>query len=123
MSRIVLIVEDAETCFATLEIALLRLDSIAVRLVTAGEALRLLHDPGHGVCALITDLHMPKIDGFELIERIRATNATLPIVVVSGDSDPDTPDRVKKLGANAWFPKPYSPGAVRQTLEELIHVH
>ena len=73
--------------------------------------------------AIITDLHMPHMDGFELIERVRAAArlAYVPIIVVSGDSDPDTPERVRRLGADAYFAKPYSPAAVRETLERLLH--
>ncbi len=124
MPRTVLIVEDAETCSATLEIAFLRLENIATRLTTAREALRILADRDQSVCAIVTDLHMPGMDGFEFIEQVRAAarTAELPIIVVSGDSDPGTPDRVRRLGANAYFAKPYSPSAVRQALEGLIHV-
>ena len=75
------------------------------------------------VSAIITDLHMPHMDGFELIERVRAAAPVsyVPIIVVSGDSDPDTPGKVRQLGADAYFAKPYSPAAVRDTLERLLH--
>lgn len=124
MPRTVLIVEDAETCSATLEIAFCRLQNVVTRPATAREALRILAGGDPGVCAIVTDLHMPGMDGFEFIEQVRAggQNSALPIIVVSGDSDPDTPERVRRLGANAYFSKPYSPSAVRQVLEGLIHV-
>jgi CheY-like chemotaxis protein len=69
-------------------------------------------------------LRLSLIDGFELIERVRAQPclAQLPIIVISGDSEPETPRRVRALGA-AYFGKPYSPGAVRQALEQLLDVH
>jgi two-component system, chemotaxis family, chemotaxis protein CheY len=62
------------------------------------------------------------MDGFDLIEAVRANpdHATLPILVISGDSDPRTPARLTRLGANAYFPKPYSPAEVRSRLEQLI---
>jgi CheY-like chemotaxis protein len=126
MQHIVLIVEDNESCVAPLEIALMTRPDLAVRIAaTAHEALRILNSGDPPIAALVTDLHLPRIDGFELIERVRALpcHARLPIVVLSGDSDPDTPDRVKALGAAAYFSKPYSPAAVRQTLERLIDVH
>jgi DNA-binding NarL/FixJ family response regulator len=40
---------------------------------------------------------------------------------LSGDSHPDTPERLRSLGANAFFPKPYSPSDVRHTLEDLLN--
>jgi CheY-like chemotaxis protein len=118
-----LIVEDAESCATTLEIALLAIPHIHVRVApTARQALEMLAVAGAEICALVTDLHLPLMDGFELIERLRSDSRTarLPIVVISGDSDPKTPERLYRLGANAYFGKPYSPAQVRQKVEQLL---
>ncbi len=124
MNRIVLIVEDAEICRDTLEVALMKLPNLVVRSVdTAEEALECLE--AAEVCALVTDLRLPQMDGFELIETVRAQpyRSALPILVISGDSDPRIPARVAGLGANAYFSKPFSPSAVRDKLEQLIDGH
>ena len=121
-NRTVLIVEDAESCATTLEIALLAIPHLNVRVApTARQALDLLMADG-GFCAVVTDLNLPAMDGFELIQRVRSDSRTarLPIVVISGDSDPRTPERIYRLGADAYFAKPYSPAQVRQKLEELL---
>jgi PleD family two-component response regulator len=123
MARIVLIVEDTELCRETLEMALMKVPDLAVRSVTsAEEALEWLEQ--NDVCALVTDLHLPLMNGFELIETVRGRpwRSSLPILVISGDSDPRVPARVAKLGANAFFAKPYSPNEVRHKLEQLINV-
>jgi CheY-like chemotaxis protein len=62
------------------------------------------------------------MDGYELIEAIRSQphRSNLPILVISGDSDPRVRARVAGLGADAYFPKPYSPAAVRHKLIELL---
>jgi CheY-like chemotaxis protein len=62
------------------------------------------------------------VDGFELIAQVRSDRryAGLPILVVSGDVNPGTPERVKRLGVDAFFAKPYSPSSVRRTLENLL---
>lgn len=123
----VLIVEDAEPCATTLEIAFLSLAGVQVVVAASGqEALRILEsDNGDPVQAIVTDLHLPRIDGFELIERVRADprHFGVPIIVLSGDSDPGTPDRVRRLGVDAFFAKPYSPAAVRDKLEQLLHAY
>src|SRR5258706_5965405 len=114
MIRTVLIVEDTDLCRDALEVALMRLPDVRVRsFERAEEALRWLGE--NEASAVILDLHLPQMDGFELIEAIRShpLQARLPMVVISGDSDPDTPARVAGLGANAYFTKPYSPAAVR----------
>ena len=122
MSRLVLIVEDAAPLAANLEIALRAIPDVDVAIAATGrEALEFLKR--RSVDAVITDLEMPFIDGFELIERLRAEPRfrRLPIIAVSGDTHPSTPERARRLGANAFFPKPYSPVEVKTLLEELLH--
>src|SRR5512133_615578 len=120
----VLIVEDSENSAATLEIAFLGIPGVSVRTVSSGlEALRFLNGDGGGVSAIVTDLNMPRMDGFELIRRIRQHErlSATPIIVVSADTDPDTPGRISQLGVSAFFPKPYSPAQVRRKLEQILN--
>jgi two-component system, chemotaxis family, chemotaxis protein CheY len=121
--RSVLIVEDSENSAATLEIALLGIPGLSVRLAASGlEALRIL-DREDGIDAIVTDLNMPRMDGFELIRRVRQHQRlrATPIIVVSADTDPGTPGRIAALGVEAFFPKPYSPAKVRHKLEQILH--
>jgi CheY-like chemotaxis protein len=119
----VLIVEDSENSAAMLEIALLGIPGIAVLMASSAfEALRILAARPAPVRAIVTDLNMPRMDGFELIRRIRgdARICATPIIVVSADTDPTTPQRVAELGVHAFFPKPYSPNQVRRKLEQIL---
>jgi CheY-like chemotaxis protein len=123
MPRSVLIVEDSENAAATLEIALLAIPDLSIRHAGCGlEALRILAGVD-GIDAIVTDLNMPRMDGFELIRRIREDGKhwATPIIVVSADTDPGTPGRVADLGVAAFFPKPYSPAEVRRKLEQVLH--
>ena len=120
----VLIVEDDENV-AALEVALAGIDGLRVLILSNGkEAANLLRGSSIEIAAVVTDLNLPDVDGFELIQIIRGQDrySGLPILVLSGDSRPDTPQRLRRLGANAFFPKPYSPADVRHTLEELLDV-
>ena len=120
----VLIVEDSENNAATLEIAVLSIPGLSVFLASSGvEALHILDAPGCKVRAIITDLNMPRMDGYELIRRLRADgrHSATPIIVVSADTDPATPERVAGLGVEAFFPKPYSPAEVRRKLEQILN--
>jgi DNA-binding response OmpR family regulator len=120
--KTVLVVEDAGSCATTLEIALAQIDDLDVRIVPSAEEARALIEADTGVCAIVTDLHLPEASGLDLIHWIRSSRASirLPIIVVSGDSDPETPAKTLGLGANAFFAKPFSPAEVRQKLEDLI---
>ncbi|HTM79850.1 response regulator [Asticcacaulis sp.] len=61
-----------------------------------------------GIDIALVDLDMPRMDGFELIERIRwdAQLKHLPIVVVTGREDMMAVDRAFALGATAFVVKP-----------------
>lgn len=120
--RSVLIVDDSESAMATLEVALLAIPGLAVMTATSGaEALRIL-DRSAGVVAVITDLNMPHMDGYELIRRLRGNSrlSATPVVVISADTDPATPGRVAQLGISAYFTKPFSPAEVRRKLEQIL---
>jgi two-component system, chemotaxis family, chemotaxis protein CheY len=122
-ARTVLIVEDSEQSAAPLEMAAEHIPGVAVLVAPSGvEALRILADANRNVQVVITDLNMPRMDGFELIARIRADArlGRLPIIVVSADTDPSTPERIGRLGADAFFAKPYSPAQVCRKLEQLL---
>lgn len=52
------------------------------------------------------DLTMPVMDGFEVLEAIKARDLPCMVVVISGDIQPEAMARVKKLGAVDFIKKP-----------------
>jgi two-component system chemotaxis response regulator CheY len=118
----ILVVDDAEDCIATLDLALATLPGVEIRPVVSAEA-ALVQLERDTFSAVITDIHLPEMTGLELVARIRENPRfrSLPILVVSADADPSTPGRALGMGANAYFAKPFSPSAIRQKLEELVH--
>lgn len=65
----------------------------------------LQHQP---VDLLLVDLEMPKLDGFDLVQRLRATPrlASLPVIVVTGREDVSAIDRAFRAGATSFVSKP-----------------
>jgi CheY-like chemotaxis protein len=121
--KTVLIVEDSEACAETLQIALESMPGLETMVVQSpGAALAAVRNKNDSIAAVVTDLHMPLYDGFELIRQLRAEvrYARLPVLLISGDSNPQLPQLALSKGANAFFSKPYSPAAVRRKLEELL---
>ncbi len=123
--RLVLLVEDRAASAAALEMVLGDMDSVSVRTFSNGAAAWSFIESGDGekVRAVITDLDMPLIDGMELIRRIRssARHSETPIIVISGTTEATAPQKALEAGANAFFPKPWSPGRVCATLEQLLY--
>lgn len=66
---------------------------------------------------LLLDLLMPKVDGFEVIEKIRKSgvNSKVPIVVMSNLGDDDSIQKAINLGANEYFVKNQHP--IRKILD------
>jgi len=126
MLRTVLIVEDSRNVAENLELVLTTIDGISVIILESGQdALKLLVSGNNEIAALVTDRNLPFTDGFALIEAVRGNQrySRLPIVVISGDSHPETPERLRRLGADAYFSKPYSPAEIKRTLEGLLNAH
>jgi two-component system, chemotaxis family, chemotaxis protein CheY len=122
-SGTVLIVEDADTCASTLEIVFSSIRGLKILMASSAErAWQMLEDGRGEIRVLVTDLHMPGMDGFELIERVRTNklHAAMPIVVITGSTDPHVSDRLRRSGVDAVFAKPYSPALVREKLEQLL---
>lgn len=103
----VLIVDDSRMVRASL-IKLIR-GRFEVREEADGEAgwQALVVDPAIGL--VLTDIGMPHLDGYGLLERIRSSKLSrineLPVVVISGDEDDSARERARQLGANDFITK------------------
>ncbi|GAB6094136.1 hypothetical protein JCM14469_03880 [Desulfatiferula olefinivorans] len=69
--------------------------------VTAIEMLKSNH-----YSVVITDLQMPNMDGYALLERIKRQFPDVPVIVITAFDKPKTESVVKKTGAFAYFTKP-----------------
>ncbi len=58
---------------------------------------------------IITDINMPRMDGFGVIETVRKRSdfGALPILVLTTESAPDLKERARKSGATGWIVKPF----------------
>jgi CheY-like chemotaxis protein len=108
-----------------LMVGLLEKDGLrVVHCQSAEEALDIL-DEGGTVDVIITDLHMPGIDGWRLCQLLRspqyAALNTVPVLVVSATfSGTDTEQLTTDLGANAFLAVPYDPTTFRESIRHLL---
>jgi DNA-binding NtrC family response regulator len=91
-----------------------------------GYRARILTDPTGLVGALdplpdlvFTDLVMPGMDGFAVIERVRERNADIPIVVISAHASLENAVRAVRSGAFDFLAKPFKPESVELMLAKL----
>jgi DNA-binding response OmpR family regulator len=71
--------------------------------------------------AVLLDIMLPEMDGFETCRRLRECDGrSLPIVIVTALDNDDCRRRGFEVGANAYFAKPFDPDEVVATLRKLI---
>src|SRR5256712_6145979 len=120
----VLIIDDEESTRLLLARYLSKDLKIEAQLAgTCEQALRLAGDYAYD--AILLDLLMPGIGGFELLQEIRRTplNAATPLVIISVVSERETIERCMAAGANAYHVKPPRRAGIGATVKSLTESH
>ncbi len=73
----------------------------------------------HSPDMMVVDINLPKIDGLEVIEKVRKSNEAIPIVILSAYSDQEKLLRSIKLGLSDYLIKPVPQKKLLSLLEEM----
>ncbi len=117
MSLPLLIVDDSSFARKQVIRALPKEWDVEVSQAGNGEEAIALIEQGKGEVVLL-DLTMPVMDGFAVLEEIRAKDLPAIVIVISGDIQPEAEARVMKLGAVAFIKKPLDPAVLSQVLRD-----
>ncbi|KAL5210029.1 hypothetical protein ABZP36_005652 [Zizania latifolia] len=101
----VLVVDDDPTCLAVLKRMLLECRYDATTCSQATRALTMLRENRRGFDVIISDVHMPDMDGFRLLELV-GLEMDLPVIMMSADSRTDIVMKGIKHGACDYLIKP-----------------
>jgi CheY-like chemotaxis protein len=74
----------------------------------------------HQPDCILTDLLMPDVDGFQLLQTLRAQGWTIPIAIITADIQDASRQRGLELGAAKFINKPAKEQEVRQTVRQLL---
>jgi FixJ family two-component response regulator len=69
---------------------------------------------------VILDLHMPGINGFEVLDRLAGLERRPPVVVITGHDQPGTVEQVERLGAHAYLMKPVDETPLMRAIESAV---
>ncbi len=109
MSKVVLTVDDSRTMRDMLKMALTAAGYSVVQAEDGVHGLEVL--AGSKPDVIITDINMPRMDGFGFIQHVRENEAhrAVPILVLSTESDDAKKQRARSAGATGWIIKPFDP--------------
>ena len=111
MSKTVLTIDDSRTMREMLNYALVEAGYKVLQAVDGVDGLEVLQAKGDEIDVVITDINMPRMDGFGVIEGVRAdpTHRATPILVLTTESDAAKKERARSAGATGWIVKPFNP--------------
>lgn len=115
----VLLVDDSETMRAMIRRVIMLSGFEAENVYEAGngrEALRVLDE--NWVDLVLSDIHMPEMDGLELLRHLSRDPvlSRLPVIMVTSEGSEEPLREAMALGARACIQKPFTPERVRQVL-------
>jgi two-component system chemotaxis response regulator CheY len=120
MAKRILTIDDSKTIR----------DMLRMTLVDAGYDVLQAVDGEDGVGVMdretvdlvITDINMPKMNGYEVVRHLRANPALkgLPILVLTTESDSDKKNLAREAGATGWMVKPFDPERLVATVKKVI---
>lgn len=101
----VLAVDDEPSMLRLLEISLRQAGYQPVTAKDGREALDIIRT--HGVDCVVSDLHMPRMDGLQLLKEIRLENADLPVIIVTAQGEIKSAIEAMKSGASDYILRPF----------------
>lgn len=97
----------------------------AIRLLSASQgAMGLQLARQHRPDLILLDLHVPEMDGEDVLLNLRKDPLTvkIPIIVISADATPKQVEKMLDAGATAYLAKPFDVGHLLQTVDNLLAV-
>jgi CheY-like chemotaxis protein len=99
----ILLVEDNDFVRMQMKTYLQDGGFVVVEAINGAAALALMTND---IALIVLDVRMAPVDGFELIKAVRGRNPTLPMILVTGDQNPDLLNEAGKWSVSAVLMKP-----------------
>lgn len=121
IQKTVLVVDDSTTNRSIL-CDILHSDYTVIQAENGIQALTMLKKQDKKVDAIILDIIMPEMDGYEFMDKIKQdkTLSQIPVIILTEKSDRDTEKKVLQSGAWDFVPKPYDADIIKLRLKNVI---
>ncbi len=120
MAKTILIVDDSESIREVVSFTLENEGYNVLVAIDGKDALKFLD--GTQIDLIITDLHMPNMDGIGLIKEVRtmADYQHIPILFLTTESQAAKKMEAKEAGATGWIIKPFVPAKLIAALKKVL---
>ncbi len=120
MEKNILIVDDSESIREVVGFTLTNAGHKVQVAVDGVDALR--YFDGSKIDLVVTDLHMPNMDGIELIKKVREMEAYkfIPILFLTTESQQTKKEEAKNAGATGWIVKPFVPEKLLAAISKVV---
>ena len=121
MPSTVLIVDDSATILMSME-AILHKAGLTVAKAASGEEAVTKLQGGLKPNLIITDIHMPGMNGIDLIRKVRGMSGYqfIPILVVTTESQQAKRDEARAAKATGWLVKPVQPDDLIRVVKQIL---
>ena len=119
MAKRILTIDDSKTIRDMLMLILAEAGFDVLQAVDGQDGLDMLGK--EQVDVVITDINMPRMDGYEVIRQMRSNSAhkTTPILVLTTESEADKRNLARVAGATGWMVKPFDPDRLIATINKV----
>ena len=119
MSKRILTIDDSKTIRDMLMLTLAEAGFEVLQAVDGQDGLDVLDK--EQVDVVITDINMPRMDGYEVIRQLRrnSTHKSTPILVLTTESEADKKNLARVAGATGWMVKPFDPERLIATINKV----
>jgi two-component system chemotaxis response regulator CheY len=117
--KTILVVDDSATLLMSLR-GVLEAHGFGVDTASDGEAAMAKLASGLRPDLIVTDIHMPRMDGLALIREVRKRLRFVPIVALTTESQQAKKDEAKRSGATGWLVKPVGGAELVAIVRQLV---
>ncbi len=119
MSKRILTIDDSKTMRDMLMLTLAEAGFDVLQAVDGQDGLDVLVK--EQVDVIITDINMPRMDGYEVIRNLRRNpdHKTTPILVLTTESESEKKNLAREAGATGWMVKPFDPDRLIATVRKV----
>ncbi len=122
MDKIILVVDDSPTVVKFVSFSLKNRGFKVVTACDGMDAVEKISNMSEKVDLVITDLNMPNLDGYGLIDTLRNNDEFVdtPIIILTSEEEEEDKQKGVQVGANSYLVKPFKPAVLVCEVEKYL---